>query len=205
MRCCSFCTVFFRPIIGWAALHFVQFWRPWRRRAARCFGPSDWRMGLHPRSPKLALSTRHRTELPSRSRRWHLCPVRPRSVARETSTANGRLPMSKPDPKNPIPLRHAVHRRPPDVSPPLSGEDHASWHVAQSSLQFASGPFWYRASRDLLTVSYIEASQGDCARHSTDRNEISMAQNPKSRLPYVYRWLAMTVFIAALIYVFHLI
>jgi len=31
------------------------------------------------------------------------------------------------------------------------------------------------------------------------------AQDPKSRLPYIYAWLAMATFIAALIYVFHLI
>jgi cytochrome oxidase assembly protein ShyY1 len=31
------------------------------------------------------------------------------------------------------------------------------------------------------------------------------AQDPKSRLPYVYTWLAMAAFIAALIYLFHLI
>jgi hypothetical protein len=31
------------------------------------------------------------------------------------------------------------------------------------------------------------------------------AQDPKSRLPYIYAWLAMAAFIAALIYVFHLI
>jgi hypothetical protein len=31
------------------------------------------------------------------------------------------------------------------------------------------------------------------------------SQDPKSRLPYIYTWLGMAVFIAALIYLFHLI
>lgn len=31
------------------------------------------------------------------------------------------------------------------------------------------------------------------------------AQDPKSRLPYIYTWLAMAVLIAALIYFFHLV
>jgi len=31
------------------------------------------------------------------------------------------------------------------------------------------------------------------------------AQDPRSRLPYIYTWLAMAGVIAALIYVFHLI
>jgi len=31
------------------------------------------------------------------------------------------------------------------------------------------------------------------------------SQEPKSRLPYIYMWLAMAAFIAVLIYLFHLI